>query len=90
VDALAQAFFLETGGALEWAPDPKDGYGTAMHMEPRYHASAGFAFEVSRAVTLELGYQWRDMPPLPGRDHDTLDKSQSLFLTVRVRPFRRD
>lgn len=90
LENLLAAFYLSAGGSFDWQPDPKDGYGTAMHMEPRYSAGAGLSFDVSDRVEVDLGYRWTDMPPLPGRVHDTLDKTQSLYLEVRVRPFRHD
>lgn len=89
-DNLLQALFVEGGGVFELAPDPKDGYGTAMHMEPRYNLGAGLSFDATDHLEVDMGYRWQDMPPLPGRDHDTLDKSHSLYLELRWRPFRKD
>jgi len=90
ISNLLMAFYLQAGGHLEFAPDPKDGYGTAMHFEPRYSLGAGFSFDATDHLEVDLGYQWKDMPPLPGRDHDTLDKSHTFYLEVRYRPFRKD
>jgi hypothetical protein len=87
---LIAAFYLSGGGNLQMAPDPKDGYGTAMHFEPRYHVGAGLSFDATDSVEVDLGYRWEDMPPIPGRVHDTLDKSHNFYLEVRFRPFRRD
>lgn len=87
---LLMAFYLEGGGVFEFAPDPKDGYGTAMHMEPRYNVGAGLSFDATDKLEVDLGYRWQDMPPIPGRIHDTLDKSHSLYLELRYRPFLRE
>lgn len=89
-DNLLSALFVEGGGVFEYAPDPKDGYGTAVHMEPRYNLGAGFSFDVTDRVECDLGYRWQDMPPLPGRVHDTLDKSHSFYMSFRFHPFRKD
>jgi opacity protein-like surface antigen len=86
---LLMAFYLSGGGSFEAAPDVKDGYGTRMHVEPRYTVGAGFSFDVSDRVEVDMGYRWTDMPPLPGRAHDTLDKSHTAYLEVRIRPFRK-
>lgn len=86
---LAMAFYLESGGELRWEQDIKDGY-SGLHMEPRYHLGAGFSFDATDHIEVDLGYRFSDMPPIPGRTHDALDKSHSLYLEIRVRPFRKD
>jgi hypothetical protein len=88
-DNLLQAFYLEGGGTFEYAVDAKDGYGTAMHMEPRYNVGAGLSFDATDSIEVDMGYRWQDMPPIPGRVHDPLDKTQSLYLEFRYRPFAR-
>ena len=50
IENLLAAFYLSGAGSFEYAPDPKDGYGTAVHMEPRYSVGAGFSFDVARQV----------------------------------------
>jgi opacity protein-like surface antigen len=85
---LLAAFYLSGGGHFEWMPDPKDGYGTAMHLEPRYSLGAGFSFDATDHVEVDLGYEWKAMPPIPGHGSDPLDRSHSLYLQIRYRPFR--
>ena len=89
IENLLAAFYLSGGGSFDWQPDPKDGYGDKMHMEPRYTVGAGLSFDVSDNVEVDMGYRWQDMPPIPGRAHDTLDKSHTAYLEVRIRPFRK-
>lgn len=87
MEALLAAFYLSGGGSLEWAQDLKDGY-AGLHMEPRYTLGAGLSFDPTDRIEVDMGYRWADMPPLPGRVHDPLDKSHSLYLELRWRPFR--
>lgn len=88
-DNLLQALFVEGGGSLEWAPDPKDGYGTAMHLEPRYTLGGGFSFDATDALEVGLGYRWTAMPPIPGHGPDPADCSHTLYLELRYTPFRK-
>jgi len=87
---LLAAFYLSTSGSFDWQPDPKDGYGDKMHMEPRYSAGAGFSFDVSERVEADFGYRFTAMPPLPGHPGDPKDTVKSMYLEIRFRPFRRD
>ena len=43
IENLLAAFYLSGGGNLDYSPDPKDGYATVGHLEPRYHVGAGFS-----------------------------------------------
>jgi opacity protein-like surface antigen len=85
---LLAAFYLSGGGSFDFQPDPKDGYGDKMHMEPRYSVGAGFSFDVSERVEADFGYRFTAMPPI--NHSDPLDRFHSLYLELRVRPFRRD
>lgn len=88
IENLLAAFYLSGGGSLEWAQDLKDGY-QGLHMEPRYTLGAGFSFDAADRVEVDLGYRWTDMPYIPGRIHDTLDKSHVMYLEIRIRPWRK-
>ena len=90
LENLLMAFYLEGGGALEWAVDSKDGYGTQMHMEPRYNVGGGLSWGVTKRLEMDMGYRWQAMTPIPGRVYDTLDKSQTLYWEFRYRPFQKD
>jgi opacity protein-like surface antigen len=89
LENLLAAFYLETGGEFRWEQDIKDGY-SGLHMEPRYHLGAGLSFDATDRIEVDMGWRWSDMPYLPGRVHDALDKSHSLYLEIRVRPFRKN
>lgn len=83
------AFYSEGGGTFEYSPDAKDGFPNG-HLEPRYNLGAGFSFDASEHIEVDLGYRWQDMPPFPGRTHDTSDWSHSVYLELRYRPFRKE
>jgi opacity protein-like surface antigen len=86
---LLAAFYLSGGGSFDYQPDPKDGYGDKMHMEPRYSVGAGLSFDPSDRIEVDMGYRFIAMPPLPGHNGDPLDRFHSFYLEVRFRPFRR-
>ena len=89
LENLLAAFYLSGAGSFEYAPDPKDGYGTAMHMEPRYSVGAGFSFDATDRTEVDFGYRFKAMPPLPGHNGDPLDRSHAFYIEVRIRPFRK-
>ena len=86
---LLMAFYLSGGGSIDAQPDPKDGYGDAMHIEPRYSIGAGFSFDPTDHIEVDLGYKFTGMPPIPGHAGDPLDRSHSFYLELRYRPFRK-
>ena len=90
IENLLSAFYLEGGGSFVWSQDPADGYGTAMHMEPRYSVGAGFSFDATDHIEVDMGARYTAMPPLPGHPGDPKDTSKALYLEVRIRPFRKD
>ena len=61
---LAMAFYLESGGELRWEQDIKDGY-SGLHMEPRYHLGAGFSFDATDHIEVDLGYASAICRPSP-------------------------
>ena len=87
---LLSAFYLSGGGNLDYSPDPKDGYATVGHIEPRYHVGAGFSFDVTDKVEFDIGYRYQAMFPIPGHAYDKLDWSHIGYIELRFRPFRRE
>jgi len=88
-EAILAALYLSGGGSFDYQPDAKDGFPNG-HTEPRYTVGAGFSFDPTDRIEVDMGYRYIDMPPLPGRVHDRMDWNHSVYLEIRIRPFRRN
>ena len=84
-ESLLTAFFLESGGAFEWAYDPSDGYANVLHMEPRAKIGAGFEFHPDRKIIVDMGARYQNMP----FGLDSKDKTLAVYMDVKFYPFKK-